>query len=447
MPFFTKSSPPSLETRVAEAIFHASPDGMLLIQNGVFTACNDAASKIYDATRDRILGATPVDFSAPNQGDGRPTPLHVNERLGEAFSKGSARFEWLNHNSRGEVVRILVTLLPVRLDGDNEVLVIVQSLADTASVIDQLRQGLDALSQGDLTYSLDRPFRDDYEGLRHSFNATVGAVAASMGRVMETAQSVTAGAQEIQTAAQDLSMRTEQQAIQVETTVATLNTIGQSMSEAAVMANKANAIVEDTRQQAEQSSEVVLRTVEAMAAIETSSREITDIIGVIDGIAFQTNLLALNAGVEAARAGDAGRGFAVVASEVRALAQRSADAAKDIKARIQGSATQVSNGVQLVTQTGDALTRIAEGVGSISGMVGGIAASTSEQAQRIAQANSAVGAMGTLTQSNAAMSEEASAAARGLAQQSDGLMRELGQFRLGSGRSGMGHTYRPARAA
>jgi methyl-accepting chemotaxis protein len=213
------------------------------------------------------------------------------------------------------------------------------------------------------------------------------------------------------------------------------------------MAEKANAIVEGTRQQAEQSSEVVLRTVEAMAAIESSSREITDIIGVIDAIAFQTNLLALNAGVEAARAGDAGRGFAVVASEVRALAQRSADAAKDIKGRIQGSATQVSNGVALVTQTGDALTRIAEGVGEISGMVGGIATSTSEQARRIAQANAAVGAMGTLTQSNAAMSEEASAAARGLAQQSDGLMHELRQFRLEPGRSQQGHQYRPSRAA
>ncbi|WP_353857151.1 methyl-accepting chemotaxis protein [Novosphingobium humi] len=207
-------------------------------------------------------------------------------------------------------------------------------------------------------------------------------------------------------------------------------------AQAARSAQTANAMVEQTRKSAEQSGDVVSRAVEAMGALEASSREISDIISVIDAIAFQTNLLALNAGVEAARAGDAGRGFAVVASEVRALAQRSADAAKDIKSRIQGSAVQVENGVRLVMETGNALSRIASGVGEISGMVNAIASDTNEQANKLQRANRTVAEMGTIAQSNAAMSEETSAAARGLSEQSDTLIRELQQF----------HTGRPAHA-
>ncbi len=424
----------SLEDRVAQALFLQAPDGILLIQNGVFTACNTASEKIYDQPRERIIGRTPMDFSAATQGDGRPTEQHVQERLGEAFDKGIARFEWLNRNAAGQTVRILVTLLPTRIEGDNEVLVIVQNLAETAEVIDTLRGALDEVSRGDLTCQLHRPFRSDYESLRASFNSTLEAVSSSMGQVLETAQLVAAGSGEIQRAAQDLSSRTEQQAGKVEATIEALQQIGSSMVAAAQSAQEANTLVEATRSRAEESGSVVTRTVEAMAAIEASSREISDIISVIDAIAFQTNLLALNAGVEAARAGDAGRGFAVVASEVRALAQRSADAAKDIKARIQGSAAHVANGVELVTETGKALTRIAEGVSDISERVGQIAVSTREQASRIQHANATVSEMGTLTQSNAAMSEETSAAARGLNQQSDLLLGELSRFKLNGAR-------------
>jgi len=428
---FRKSSKPSLETRLAEAMFEQSPDGMLLIQNGVFTACNAASEKIYGYPRSRIIGGTPVDFSAPIQTDGRPVAECVNERLHEAFSNGSARFEWINLDNAGATKRILVTLLPTRIEGDQEVLVIVQSLAETAQVVDQLREGLEQLSRGNLTYQITTPFRSDYEGLRTSFNAAVDAIGSSMERVVKTAQMVAAGSSEIGGAAQDLSARTEQQAVKVEATVNALHEIGNTMAQAARSAQTANAMVEQTRKSAEQSGDVVGRAVEAMGALEASSREISDIISVIDAIAFQTNLLALNAGVEAARAGDAGRGFAVVASEVRALAQRSADAAKDIKSRIQGSAVQVENGVRLVMETGNALSRIASGVGEISGMVNAIAADTNEQAGKLQRANQTVAEMGTIAQSNAAMSEETSAAARGLSEQSDTLIRELQQFRTG----------------
>lgn len=298
---FRKSSKPSLETRLAEAMFEQSPDGMLLIQNGVFTACNAASEKIYGYPRSRIIGGTPVDFSAPIQTDGRPVAECVNERLHEAFSNGSARFEWINLDNAGATKRILVTLLPTRIEGDQEVLVIVQSLAETAQVVDQLREGLEQLSRGNLTYQITTPFRSDYEGLRTSFNAAVDAIGSSMERVVKTAQMVAAGSSEIGGAAQDLSSRTEQQAVKVEATVNALHEIGNTMAQAARSAQTANAMVEQTRKSAEQSGDVVGRAVEAMGALEASSREISDIISVIDAIAFQTNLLALNAGVEAAR--------------------------------------------------------------------------------------------------------------------------------------------------
>lgn len=432
---FKRSSRISLESRVAEAFFEQSPDGMLLIQGGVFAACNAASSVIYDRPRHEIIGRSPVDFSAPVQTDGRSSSVHVSERLGEALSTGQSRFEWLNINSRGEEVRILVTLLPTRIDSDQDVLVIVQNLADTARVIDSLRHGLNDLAKGNLACHITQPFRDDYEGLRHSFNRAVDDVAASMQRVIDTAKCVATGSSEIERAAHDLSLRTEQQAAKVDVTVNALQQIGETMAHAARSAQAANQLVESTRSRAQASSDVVSRTVDAMSAIESSSREISDIISVIDAIAFQTNLLALNAGVEAARAGDAGRGFAVVASEVRALAQRSADAAKDIKARIQGSAEHVANGVEMVTETGKALARIAEGVSEISDMVGAIAVDTQEQARRLEGANATVEEMGNITQSNAATAEETSAAARALANQSTTLIGELDHFEIGANTS------------
>jgi methyl-accepting chemotaxis protein len=185
-----------------------------------------------------------------------------------------------------------------------------------------------------------------------------------------------------------------------------------------------------------------------MSAIETSSKQIGQIIGVIDEIAFQTNLLALNAGVEAARAGDAGRGFAVVASEVRALAQRSADAAKEIKALISASTQQVGQGVELVGETGRALDRIVKQVNEISGVVTEIAASAQEQAAGLNQVNTAVNQMDQVTQQNAAMVEESTAASHALSREADELSRLVGQFKVGDERQGSVATIRPkAKAA
>jgi methyl-accepting chemotaxis protein len=298
-------------------------------------------------------------------------------------------------------------------------------------VVHSVATGLEKLSSGDLLFRLTTTFAGDYEKLRGDFNAAMGKLQETMQAIAANTQGVRSGAEEITQASDDLSRRTEQQAASLEETAAALDQITATVRRTAEVANEARDLVSTSKEDAERSGEVVRQTVGAMDGIETSSKQITNIIGVIDEIAFQTNLLALNAGVEAARAGDAGRGFAVVASEVRALAQRSADAAKEIKALISASGAQVATGVKLVSETGHALGRIVTQVSQLNGLVVELAASAKEQATGLGEVNTAVNQMDQVTQQNAAMVEEATAASHGLSGEAQELARLVGQFRIG----------------
>ena len=300
----------------------------------------------------------------------------------------------------------------------------------TTLIVDSIGAGLDALSQGDLTARIQVELTGPFAKLKSDFNGAMEAVSATMNAVSTSATGITNGANDIRQASDDLSQRTEQQAASLEETAAAMHEITTTVKQTADNAHRADAVVGETRRDAEESGDVVRRAVEAMNGIERSSAEISEIIAVIDGIAFQTNLLALNAGVEAARAGDAGKGFAVVASEVRALAQRSADAAKDVKAKIIASTQQVDMGVELVAETGAALQRITGRIGEISALVSGIATAAEQQASGLQQVNTAVSEMDGVTQQNAAMVEEATAAARSLVDETDAMAREVGRFRL-----------------
>jgi methyl-accepting chemotaxis protein len=222
-------------------------------------------------------------------------------------------------------------------------------------------------------------------------------------------------------ASEDLSQRTVQQAASLEETAAALDEITATIRKTAEGANEARQLVAAAKTDAARSGEVVKETVAAMIGIEGSSRQISNIIGVIDEIAFQTNLLALNAGVEAARAGDAGRGFAVVATEVRTLAQRSATAAKEIKALISASSAQVATGVTLVGETGKALNRTLAQVEKINNLIVDIAASAREQATGLQQVNITMSQMDQVTQQNAAMVEQATASSNSLAMEAEAL--------------------------
>ena len=306
--------------------------------------------------------------------------------------------------------------------------------ADQKDVVEALAAALRRLADGDLSARLNEVFPGDYEVVRGDFNDAVAKLDAALSSVVESVEGIRSGSSEITHAADDLSRRTEQQAASLEETAAALDEITATVKKTAEGATHARQVVTVAKQDAETGGAVVAKAVAAMTEIQASSQKVSQIIGVIDEIAFQTNLLALNAGVEAARAGDAGKGFAVVASEVRALAQRSAEAAKEIKALIHASTNQVKTGVDLVGETGKALSRIVDQVAQINGVMSEIAASSQEQATGLQEVNTAVNQMDQATQQNAAMVEESTAASHSLAREADTLNGLMSQFTLGVAR-------------
>jgi methyl-accepting chemotaxis protein len=311
----------------------------------------------------------------------------------------------------------------------------VQLQADQArvEVVDAIAGGLGRLAGGELMFRLDEPFDPAYETLRQDFNGALDTLLRTMVGIAENASIISEGSQNISASADSLARRIEQQAAALEQTSASLTEITATVEGSAEAARSANSAVAQAKADAEASGVVMGQAVDAMAAIRSSSEAINQIIGVIDGIAFQTNLLALNAGVEAARAGDAGRGFAVVAAEVRALAQRSAESALQIKALISASGKQVQDGVELVDKTGVALTRILDRVAEVTVQIDEVARAAKSQAVSLKEINSAVAQMDQMTQKNAVMVEESTAASHAMATQAGELTRRVGQFDVGRG--------------
>ena len=319
--------------------------------------------------------------------------------------------------------------------------------AAQGALVSGVAEGLARLAQGDLTCRLETRFAAQYDSLIANFNTAVAQLEAAMRRIVVTSAGIRIGTGEITHASDDMARRTENRAATLEQTTAALNEITGLVRQTAGGAADARQIVMTARADAEQSGRVVQGAVAAMAAIEESSEKITQIIGVIDEIAFQTNLLALNAGVEAARAGESGRGFAVVAAEVRALAQRSAAAAKEIKALIATSTGQVAQGVKLVGETGRSLGRIVAHVAQIDSAVGAIATSAQTQAASLNEVNGAINQMDQVTQQNAAMVEQATAASHSLAQEAEELSRLTGQFQIAADKPAPAQPRTKSRAA
>jgi methyl-accepting chemotaxis protein len=330
----------------------------------------------------------------------------------------------------GKIVWIQASYNPI-FDLDGKVSKVVK-FANDITDLTYLGEGMARLAAKDVERGIDVPFAPAFDQLRLDFNAALSNLRATVGGVKESVSAVARGSKEIEGASDDLARRTEQQAASLEETAAALDQVTATVRTSAEGAGKARAAVAEAHADAEESGKVVRNATEAMGRIETSSREIGQIIGVIDEIAFQTNLLALNAGVEAARAGDAGRGFAVVASEVRGLAQRSAEAAKQIKGLVATSFREVETGARLVAETGASLVRIAESVGNINSLFEGMVAGTDEQSKALQEVNSAVNHMDQTTQQNAAMAEQATAACRSMSSEIERLTDMVCVFKTGS---------------
>ena len=343
------------------------------------------------------------------------------------------------HDELGSLARVLESFKSLFAADQQRAQAEIERAHQTQLTIDAIGGGLEALAEGQLTHRVAENGHGGLAKLHVDYNAAVSRLAEVMGEIIEGCQAIKTGTQEIASASSDLSRRTEHQANSLAETAQTLAGFTSSVKIAADNARQTSGRLGIARQTAEGADDTAKRAVFAMRSIETSSREMAEIISTIDGIAFQTNLLALNAGVEAARAGDSGKGFAVVANEVRALAQRSAEAAKDIKVLITTSGEQVSDGVALVESSGNALRQIVDEVSAVSSLVGEIAEAAQKQASGITEISAMVMRMDEFTQQNSAMVEESSASTYNLSQETTHLVERLGRFRLGGRRSPHSH--------
>ncbi len=396
--------------------------------NGVILDANENFEKTSGYTRQELIGSHHRMLAEPSYA---ASPDYV------AFWDRLRRGEYMADEFRrigkgGREVWLEASYNPV-FDADRKITRIIKFATDLTTRMTNLSLVGDALArlaEGDLTARVEQPLMSSMDQLRVDFNAAAQALHQALAEVATGATAIHAGVNGIARASDDLSHRTENQANSLQRTAAALDEITATVKRSAQSAKETNAAVSVTRSEAEHSGEIVTQAFEAMAQIEASSQEIGQIIGVIDEIAFQTNLLALNAGVEAARAGEAGRGFAVVASEVRALAQRSADAARAIKTLISTSSQEVIRGVGLVGETGTALKSIVAKVAEIDALIGEITASAQEQSTSLGEVNAAIAQMDQVVQQNAAMVEETTAASHALTTEVGDLTTVVGRFRV-----------------
>ena len=420
---------------VGDLYYAASPDAIYVIQDGVYVDCNPATLKLFGYAREEFVGAKAGITSPERQDCGTATQDLVRQRLEEAQRQGVIRFTWRCRRRDGTLFPAMMMLLATTLRGRPVAVMTCSDLSDVAAMVAAVTGGLGRLAQGDLSRPLEDRLTEQFEPVRAAYNRLLGDLRQMVGAVSETARAIDGDTREIRGAADALSGRTERQAAALEQSAAALDELTRSVAASADDSARADRLAAEASAAATASGAVAQQAIAAMTEIERSGSQIGEIIALIDGIAIQTNLLALNAGVEAARAGDAGRGFAVVAQEVRALAQRSAMAAGEVKAQIAAATDEIGAGVRLVGETAAALRQILARVEDVRGLVGEVAVSAREQAGGIALVNTAIAEMSRMTQENAAMAEQTNAATHGLAERAATLGGQVGRFRLAAAES------------
>lgn len=404
----------------SQAVIEFTPDGEIITANKNF--CNTMGYSLSEITGKHHRIFCRKDHVTTSDYASFWTRLAAGEFIANEFVRVS---------KSGRDIWIQAAYNPI-LDSAGRVTKVVKFATDVTermTAIQQVNTGLAALAEGDLTGTLEQPFVPSMEELRANFNAAVVQLNETMRHIGESAVAIAEASGELTGSSDSFSRRTEQQAASLEETAAALEVITTAVGDSSARAADAGTLVATTKSGAEMSGKIVAKAVAAMNEIDKSSKEVSNILGVIDDIAFQTNLLALNAAVEAARAGEAGKGFAVVAQEVRDLALRAATAAKEIKALISTSNAIVKSGVELVGQTGQALQAIVSEVGDIDGNIRAIVEASREQSIGLKEVNIAVNSMDQATQQNAAMAEETTAACAALSLEAASLREQLARFR------------------
>lgn len=407
-----------------QAVIQFSPDGEIIEANEAFCSAVEYDFAEIQGLHHRLFCSDQI-VSSPQY-----KKFWDDLRSGKSFT---ARYPRITKS--GKEIWLQATYGPVS-DAEGKVERVVKIATDVTphrKAMNTILSAMQALEDGQLDQKVPSTGIEEVDSFGEVFNASVAKLETMITAVRETANGVQIGSAEIRAASEDLALRNEQQAASLEETAASVATTVGLTRQSADKALAAKSAIAQTHARATEGGAVVGKAVAAMGAIEQSAKAITQIIDVIDGIAFQTNLLALNAGVEAARAGEAGKGFAVVANEVRALAQRSAEAARDIKALIDKSTDHVGEGVNLVGETGTLLAEIVTQVGSVTAQVNDIAETTAAQATNLEQVNAAVGSIDRMTQQNAAMVEQATAATRSLSSEAQRLSELVAQFRVSDG--------------
>jgi len=403
----------------AQAVIEFMPDGEIITANDHFLDAMGYRLEELKGKNHRMF------LPSGSDGDAEYEAMWSDLRSNKPMLGDIVRY-----GKGGSRVYLNASYNPITDDSGRVVKVVkfANDVSDRVSAVTQIADALQKLASGDLECKIASTFSGTFEPMRSNFNETVDQLSSALGAVSRSASVIEMGAKEIAQASNDLSRRTEQQAAALEETAAALDEITVNVANASKRADEARSATEDASRSARQSAQVVTQAIGAMDKIEQSSKEISNIISVIDEIAFQTNLLALNAGVEAARAGEAGKGFAVVAQEVRELAQRSAKAAKEINQLIKSSSDEVKTGVKLVADTGVALEGIQNNVASVNEHMTAIAGAAKEQAIGLSEVNSAVNQLDQVTQQNAAMVEESTAASNALLNETEGLRQSLSRF-------------------